>query len=371
MDGGVKPWDTIQTYFGPDGSIAARLTMYDNGVIKEESFENGVRSQTAQYDNPQLGDAAGAKAWDSIIAYYDAQGNMAARLTTYDNGVIYEENFENGIRTFSRQLDNPGDAFGEGVKSWESIDSYYGADGELAARLTKYDNGVVREQEYEGGVRTYMRQMDNPGDGSGNGAKVWDTIETYYDEAGQISARLTNYDDGRVRQDYFENGVRSYTEIQDGAYGEGEGQYAWTAINISYDETGKIAQKSTIFDDGRVREESFENGVRTETTIEDRFLFNGGNYSWDQQHFVYAEDGSVASREISYDNGDARLTTYEDGLLSQRSDFDGDGSHDWLGRTITYNDDGSVLSVQTYDTASELPEDFFVNLSSPEFETLA
>ena len=370
LDGGAKTWDTIETFYGPDGSVAGRVTMYDNGVIKEESFVNGTISQVTQYDNPQYAGSGGAKSWDSIVAYYDAEGQMTGRVTTYDNGIVREESFENGVRSHTRQMDNPEDAAGSGSKSWDTIDTYYGATGDLLAQVTRYDNGIVRETEYENGVRARVLQLDNPQDDEGTGVKSWTSIETFYDPAGQVEARITNYDDGRLRQDSFENGIRTNTEIQDNAYGGGESQYPWTAINISYDETGKIAAKHTIYDDGRVKTDSYEDGVRTSSTIEDRFLFNGGNYDWDQQQFVYAEDGSVASREISYDNGDAVQSVYDNGLRIERSEFDGDGSEAWLGRTTSYNADGSVASTQTYASQSELPEDFFINPMSTEFDNL-
>jgi len=365
LEGGVKTWDGIETFYGPDGSVAGRVTMFDNGVIKEESFQSGIRSQVAHYDSPQFAGIAGAKPWDSIVAYYDAAGQMAGRITTLDNGIVREESFANGVRVHLRQTDTaPGDA-GAGVKLWDTIDTYYDANGDMAARLTQYDTGIVREEEFDAGTRTRLVQMDNPEDAFGTGVKAWDRIETYYDEDGLIGARITTYDDGRVRQDSFENGVRTSTEIQDNAFGSGESQYAWTAINISYDQNGKIAEKSTIYDDGRVRQDRYEDGVRTETTIEDRFLFNGGNYDWDTQHLEFAADGSIVSRDVSYDDGDAVQTIYEDGVLVARSEFDGDGSEAWLGRMTTFDEEGAVVSRQTYASQSELPEDFFVNMSVP------
>jgi len=343
LNGGAKTWDTIDTYYAPDGSIAGRVTVFDNGVLKEETFNNGVRSQTVQMDNPQNVSGNGVKSWDSITTYYDSAGKLAGRITQYDNGIFKEESFENGVRSQTRQIDNPQTVDGSsGAKSWDEINSYYDASGVLVGRLTQYDNGVFKEESFENGVRSHTRQFDNPLDLGGTGVKAWDTIDQYYDESGQIVARIINYDDGRVRQDTYENGVRSATEIQDNAYTGGTGNYAWTAINLSYDENGDVAQKITVYDDGRIRQDDYVDGVKASTVIEDRFIHNGGNYGWDVLQFSYNVDGSVASREISYDNGDAVLQTYLGGNLAQKSEFDGDGSEAWTGRSVTYNDDGSV-----------------------------
>ncbi len=361
LNGGVKAWDTIDTYYAPDGTLVGRVTVFDNGVLKEEAYENGVRREMIQMDNPQQVVGAGAKSWDSIVTYYDASGDIAARITQYDNGVLKEESFENGVRSHTRQVDNPQETDGDGVKIWEEIDSYYNASGTIVARVTKYDNGIFKEESFENGVRSHTRQIDNPQEIGGTGVKAWDTIDQYFDETGEMVARVIHYDDGRVRQDTYENGVRSTTEIQDGAYEGDEGAYAWTSINLYYDENGDVAQKNIVYDDGRVRQDDYVDGVKVSSTVEDRFIFNGGNHDWDAQQFQYNADGSVASHAISYDNGDAMLQVYEDGVLAQRVKYDGDGSDSWLGQIVTYNSDGSVASNETYDSSDELPIAFYDN----------
>ena len=358
-------WDNIRSVF-QDGILTNRFISYDNGTTAQSFYMDGKRVEMIQTDSQLNG---GAKSWDTIKSYYGPDGALAARVTIYDNGLFKEETFENGVRSKTIQMDNPQDPNGAGVKSWDVIETYYDQEGQIEARITQYDNGIFKEESFEAGVRTYVRQMDNPQDLEGNGAKNWDTIETYYDASGQIEARLINYDDGRVRQDSFENGVRTATEIQDGAYEGGEGNYAWTAMNMYYDENGALAHKFTVYDDGRVRQDDYIDGVRHTSIIEDKYIFNGGNYNWDTQHFVYDDSGSVAERQVTYDDGDEMLQTYVDGNLIQKSEYDGDNSEAWLGRVTTYNDDGSVASTETYNDTFELPEDFFINPMIP-FEAL-
>ncbi len=355
-DANQYSWDKIRSTY-TDGILSDRLVNYDIGTSTQTSYQAGIRMRMLQTDNQLNG---GVKSWDTIESLYGPDGSLATRLTNYDNGVFRYELFENGVRSQSVQYDNP-QSLGDGAKSWDSITSYYDPAGDMAARVTVFDNGVIRHEEFEGGVRVRMTMQDNPQDAEGSGAKAWDTIEMFYDPSGQIEARVITYDDGRVRQDTYENGVRATTEIQDDAYQGGTGAYGWTAINMSYDESGVITHKTTLYDDGRVRVDEYEGGVRAHSTIEDRFLFNGGNYAWDEQEFFYNEDGSLAQREITYDDGDAVQQIYADGNLAQRSDYDGDGSQAWLGRTITYNEDGSVALTELYMDQSELPEDFFVN----------
>lgn len=353
MDGGAKPWSSKETFYSPDGTIAGRITMYDNGVIRDETFTNGVRSEVAQYDNPQLSDSGGAKSWDSIVTYYNPEGQMAGRITVYDDGVLKEETFENGVRSHVRQLDNPQSSDGNGARSWDSIDAYFDAEGDLVGRITVMDNGIVREEEFANGVRVRTVQIDNPQAPEGQGAKNWDRIETYYDDNGQKIASITTYDDGRVRQDTFENGVRSTSEIQDSPY-DGQSKYSWTAINMYYDENGKLAQKITVFDDGRVREDDFADGVRTSSKITDMALFGDGNYEWDTLQFTYDENGDLSNRATIYDDGDVMLQDYEAGQIAKTFLYDGDGDEEWLGHVTTYDQDGAVASTQALYTQEEV-----------------
>ena len=355
----VKTWDRIETYYDAAGKIQAKVTLFDDGTINEQQFENGVRSQSSRID---LSERGGAKSWDRIDTYYDETGAIEARVTFFDNGIVREELFENGVRSQTSQIDNPQE---EGVsqKPWERIDTYFDETGTIEARVIFYDNGVVREEKYVDGVKSEVHRFDNP-QSSEDSVAAWTSISSYFDETGTIEARVTVYDDGRLRQDSFENGVLSATEIQDNAFTSGDGAYQWTAINMDYDENGAVETRTTIYDDARIKTESFEGGVRTETTIEDAFLFGGGKYDWDEKAITFDEDGVKASETVYFDNLDATQSLYENGTLVSQSSFDGDGSELWLGQTTFFNADGSIASVEDYANQQELPVDFFI----PQFD---
>ena len=364
-DASVKTWDRIETYYDAAGKIQAKVTLFDDGTIKEQQFENGVRSQTSRID---LSEGGGAKSWDRIDTYYDETGAIAARLTVFDNGIEREELFENGVRSKTSQIDTPTEE-GGGVKPWERIDTYFDETGTIEARVIFYDNGVVREEKYVGGVKSEVHRFDNP-QSSDDSAAAWTSISSFFDETGTLEARVTVYDDGRLRQDSFENGVISATEIQDNAFTTGDGAFQWTAINMDYDENGAVETKTTIYDDARIKTESFEDGVRTQTTTEDAFLFGGGNYDWDLKTTTYDEEGAKVSETVVYDNHDSTQALYEDGILVSRSFFDADGSDSALGQTTTYNSDGSVAMVEDYINLPDLPSDFFLSINTA-FESIA
>ncbi len=350
----VKPWSSIETHYQPDGSVAGRLTRYDNGVIRDEQFQNGIRTQTYMADNPSDVNGAGTKPWDMIVTYYDEIGQIAAKVTRYDNGVMREESYENGVISHVRLLDNPEGEVAGTAKAWETIDRYYDAQGEIVASVTLLDNGVVRETEFQGGVKVRVLQLDNPG-AQGDGVKPWQSIEAFYDENGEQVARAIVYDDGRLREDTYENGVLSSSEIRDGAF-DGSSQYGWTTINIYYDQAGQPQHKVTIFDDGRVKTDDYVDGVRIASIIEDRFLGEGGNFAWDTIEFAYNPDGSIAARQTTYDDGDMVLLAYANGAVGMKAELDGDDSESWFIRLTDYNEDGTVGSVTTYDSYDEVPE---------------
>ena len=77
--------------------------------------------------------------WDSIRSTYN-DGILTNRLTQFDDGTLKDVSYNNGIRTFMYQLDNQ---LGSGSKAWDSIETYYGPNGSLAGRISYFDNGVI------------------------------------------------------------------------------------------------------------------------------------------------------------------------------------------------------------------------------------
>ena len=127
-EGGAKNWVQQGMSYNENGTLQQRSTIFDNGVAKLEEFEDGVRSSTTQYDNldpltlesPADG---GAFSWTEQSTYYDQDGAIEFRETTFDNGLARFEEFVNGVRSFTTQYDNVDLSTGEapadgGAFSW-------------------------------------------------------------------------------------------------------------------------------------------------------------------------------------------------------------------------------------------------------------
>ena len=158
----------------------------------------------------------------------------------------------------------------------------------IEARVTTYDNGIITAVEYQDGTRARMVQDDNPQYGR-DGVKSWSRIETYYDENGKLDARITDYDDGRHRVDEYNDGMIFRTTIEDDVYG-GSGAYGWDQQLIQYDGNGDREVKITTYDNGDATGVFYDMG-----TLYQRKEFDGDeSHSWVGKVTTYNADGSVA-----------------------------------------------------------------------------
>ena len=128
----------------------------------------------------------------------------------------------------------------------------------------------------------------------------------------------------------------------------------WIQSEVYYDAFGNRESRTTQYDDGRVTYQTYEAGVLTQEITEDApFSFGDGSYDWSAQGTLY-ENGERILTGISYDTGDMEITEYEGDRISHLHERDGDFSEEWLGRTTTYNLDGST-TVELYYSEYDMP----------------
>ena len=124
--------------------------------------------------------------WTRIEETFD-NDVLIGKVTFFDNGLITAIDYDAGVRRYMVEEDNPQ---GTGnVKSWDRIETYYDTQGVLEARVTTYDNGIMREQQFQDGVRSYTAQYDNPQSGGPGARKAGTRSRAYYDPAGVIEAQ--------------------------------------------------------------------------------------------------------------------------------------------------------------------------------------
>ncbi|MEP5760117.1 MAG: hypothetical protein ABJ327_12570 [Litoreibacter sp.] len=359
---GVKSWDYITINYDTQGQVTDKTTYYDNGVSTAELFENGVRISIIRNDRDD------ASSWSQIASYYDGSGAIDHVETSYDDGTEKLEFFDNGIRTSIRQSDNVDPFTGNapldgGAKTWNSIDTLYDASGTIEYRETRNDDGTVKIEGFDDGVRTTLDQYDNiepgtedaPADG---GVKTWATISTRYDASGTIEFRETRNDDGTVKIEDFDDGVRSqllqYDNVEPGAEGDGPadgGAKSWAAIATIYDASGTIEFRTRLNDNGTGQLEYFEDGVRTETHIADL----ADVFEWNEIRTLYEND-EKSSKTIQWDSADELVLIYDNQEQVTRLELDGDHSETWDAQLTEYGADGPVVT--TYDSYRDIPDEY-------------
>lgn len=316
--------------------------------------------------------------WSTIFTITDdATELLLVRETLFDNGLVKLEDFDAGIRTTTRRLDNvdeyTGEPSGPSMRFWTEIYSTYDGTGVIDLRETLYDDGVLKRESFEAGVRSSMHILDNldkfTGEPTGPSARAWSEIYTSYDENGVIELRDTVYDNGVLKLEAFEAGVRSSTHRLDNLdeyTGEPTGPSAksWSEILTNFDENGDISYRETAFDNGVSKLEDFNAGVRTSTNL----LDNLDEYTheptgpsaklWSEIYIEYDENGAVDSRETYYDNGVLKIEgNYSDGwsykLELDNVDEDtyepiGPSAKNWSDIYTEYDENGVIDLRETY-----------------------
>lgn len=282
--------------------------------------------------------------WESITNFYE-DGERVRKLTIYDNGVKREDSFVDGVRVTTHQRD---DSLSGSAVAWATLESDYDTAGTLQSRTTTYDNGIVREESFTDGNRTTVTQNDDA-----ENAKSWTEITTQYATSGEIKERATIYDNGMERVDYYESGSLSVVLKVDSATDTSNSAFDWSNIIQFHDQQGALVSRGIEFDDGTFRTEDFDAGTRT------RILENdyGDLHTWSEIERLFDENGIVSSQRIIDDTLDDTLMFYEAGERSIRIEHDVDQSEVWQFRITEYDQDsGEDSDISTYESLAELPE---------------
>lgn len=346
---GNNDWYAIHVFYDQTEQVSEVTSIFDNGIVQSEQFEDGVVSSVSRSDWSSIWFDSELQDWQQITEQYDSSGEIAERITDYDDGIVETETFANGVRTELVKEDNP-DPGGTSVESWDRITYEYDTSGQQTRRLTEYDDGAIALEEYTGGVRTLIQRTD--GTDTPDGSNVWREIASRFDDtSGLIENRLTRFDNGVVHFEDFSNGVRRSLQQLDGpqpefdqttgqfVHPEDPGALAWQSIRTAYDAGGEVYFRRTVLDNGIISREGFDDGARDFTqqidglATEQSLLSGGGAEpvasgvrNWSYITTVFDRDtGLIENRTTVYDNGVQKLEEFDpDGALFTKDLFDGD-----------------------------------------------
>lgn len=334
-------WYSIQYTIENDVVIRTRATYDANYEIFSE-FENGILVQ--EYTT---GDGAfDALGYEYRFVQFDSTGVTTSRLTGYPDDLSVSETFENGIRTETKITDG---IYGDNVQPWTEIVLTYDATGtNIVSRTTTYDDGTILTDGFGdfGGLRSEtIFDLDQ--------TKNWLSQDKHYDYNGDLEYRRIDYDNGIVRQDFYEGGQRFATAKTDNVYSNNDGIKSWTYIASEFDADGKLAARTTQYDNGVLKTEAWEGGLRISFLQED--TENAKN--WITITRSYDENGVIARQDIDYDNGDVTVNLYTDGARTQRLQLDGNDSSSWLVQVTDWGPEGKTVT--RYNSVEEIPVDIF------------
>lgn len=208
----------------------------DNGYIEHRSFlVDEDQTYVLQVNTTEGG--ANRSSWDSISDWFDEDRQQDVTKTVFDSGrerLSYREENEVVEIAWSDTT---------GAVVWNTLVRFY-ADGFRTEQLrtdndqtqtrSLYDADPRGEHYLASTTRSDLSEMDD--------AFVWSTIETHFSEEGERPSRIVHFDDGRVGEEFFDQGIRHSRVITDT-----EDQYAWYQINHVREE-GILVTREVIED---------------------------------------------------------------------------------------------------------------------------
>lgn len=213
--------------------VLSITTVFDNGILKEETFEDGQLAQLVSVDTLDVKD------WALQGKLFDEEGNLKALVRLSDDNVLTGKEFaysEEGdrfvVNKISLDLSEDGSA-----KNWESIICEFDeVTGDLLTKTTDYDDGRLRvETHTPDGKVVNWTDVDDEFD--------WATKEITFDEEGNKETAVVVQDDGDITSTLFEQGNR-LTRIEV----DGDGSEDWFARQVIYDDEGSVVYTDEFTD---------------------------------------------------------------------------------------------------------------------------
>jgi hypothetical protein len=176
-----------------------------------------------------------------------------------------------------------------GTKTWNARFDVLDAAFEQVGRTILYDDGRVDEITYTNGVRTTLVRTD-----LGDAYKWTESIQTW-DADGNRLFSASVMDNGLIKEKGFDAGILSAMVQTDTA-----DEFVWAEKTETYDTAGVRATATTVYDDERVFEIEYLNGIRSTGLMTDV----ADAHSWATKEFFYDIDGRLNDIVVNSDLAD-------------------------------------------------------------------
>lgn len=392
--GDVKAWESVVQTTGPGAHDSSVRIIYDTGDIYEKTEDTESLPVYLQNDftygrTITREDVSDTKNYvykttlEEVIPFSEIDPTqedvtlLIGSETMFDDGVL--ETFESHNPGFSSET-HKSDTLN--AYDWDTI-SIEASSPQDSLTVTTYDDGSTsrfltsstQEALYEFDVNGeifkstawFFYESGQVSEFSTSGVDQIDLIKRYsesgtlteileldhtdvrnfeyrisdYDEDGVISARTTVFDNGLRRIDTFTDGVRSETVLDDLV-----DVYNYETRVDHFDAAGNLTARETVYDDGIEREETYIDGQRVQINLTD--TLDVKSYETSQTSYELQDDSEI--RTVVYDNGRTIETIKESGVTRSKTEVDGsqDGaSYNYVARLTTYDEDGNREQLRT------------------------
>lgn len=235
---------------------------------------------------------------------------------------------------------------------WQSIARSFTDTGQWASQTNTYDNGRVLQISFADGLRAQSTMTDTAN------VYSWASYTDIYDETGARIINSYTWDSGKIVDVYYDSeGARIGSLVIDGG-----DQFAWHSIARSYDTTGTLTEQNNLFDDGSEQVISYTDGVRSGISMTD----GADKAIWSSYTDTYdTATGAKVSRLMIYDDGREIETGYDNGQMVSQTITDGADDFVWHATTRNYDSEGMLDSqVDTYDDGRVMEIEFENGLRS-------
>lgn len=271
---------------------------------------------------------------DTLLGVETLSFTDGAFGTVQDNGTttlvrLYKTGSNLTAATLEIDVDNTGD--------WETIARDFTATGQWAKQTNIYDNGRVLEIFYSDGLRTTSTMTD------GADVYAWDSYTSGYDTSNVRIYHEIAWDNGMVVETFFDGtGARTSSLMTDGGDDQG-----WHTIERIFDATGSQTGQTNLYDDGRLMQITYVDGQKSTIQVED-----AGNIAlWTSYTDSYdTVTGARTAREMTYDDGRTVEIGFDGGQVVTHLLTDGADEFLWSSIARTWDSGGNLASqTNTYD----------------------
>jgi antitoxin component YwqK of YwqJK toxin-antitoxin module len=354
--GDAYSWQSLVYTFNENGDLVFSDTLGDNEVRSTVAYENGEITEKNEYD--QSADGAGHD-WTTRKYSYDANSVVAKLEVAYDNGVQFVANYTTGLISDSLFTDS---SVGGTAKIWQSISTSF-VNGIKSVEMIVFDNAVERETKYTAGVKRTVTQNDYSTDGA---AHSWQYVVVDYHTNGRVASREILYDNGIEAINTWDTGGAKKTislkDTSDVALWESQTttvDSGWIIRTVTYDTGVRSLSAFAQTSEGNILSETLWTDAST----------GGLAHDWQTIEFVFNwEDGSVAGKNVVYDNGISHSFVQLDSgelVISFSSDqSDGGLAMQWSTKQYYYFDDKLEMISTNFDNGSYSTKEFFADGSA-------